>query len=99
MIKKLLGLAIVLIFIAMIGTVQAIPSNATFNSWYDITIGKDNGGAEYQNESPETTLVDMTGTGRNFVLMITRDYATESPSLAASAGLLSVEIYCTRTLA
>ena len=32
MIKKLLGLAIVLIFIAMIGTVQAIPSNATFNS-------------------------------------------------------------------
>ena len=63
------------------------------------TIEQANSGAEYQVETPETTLVDMGGTGRNFVLMITRDYATESPSLAASAGLLSVEIYPTRTLA
>lgn len=62
------------------------------------TIEQANGGAEFQNETSETTLVDMTGTGRNFVLMITRDYATESPSLAASAGLLSGEVYCTRTL-
>jgi len=63
------------------------------------TIEQANAGAEYQNESSETTLVDMGGTGRNFAIMITRDYATESPSLAASAGLLSLEIYPTRTLA
>ena len=63
------------------------------------TIEQANAGAEYQNESSETTLVDMGGTGRNFAIMITRDYATESPSLAASAGLLSFEIYPTRTLA
>lgn len=62
------------------------------------TITQTAGGAEVQNETPETTLADMGGTGRNFVLMITRDYGAGGDTLDAAAGLLSVEIYPTRTL-
>jgi len=62
------------------------------------TITQTAGGAEVQNETPETTLSDMSGTGRNFVLMITRDYGAGGDTLDAAAGLLSVEIYPTRTL-
>jgi len=62
------------------------------------TITQSNTGALFQNVTTETAAFTLAGTGRNFVLMLTRDYAAESPSLAAYARFLNLEIYNTRVL-
>ena len=62
------------------------------------TITQSNQGALYQNVTTETSAFTLAGTGRNFILMLTRDYGAESPSLAAYARFLNFEIYNTRTL-
>jgi hypothetical protein len=60
------------------------------------TIAQSNQGALYQNVSAETSAFSLNGSDRNFVLMLTRDHAGESPALAAEARFLSLEVYGVR---
>ena len=62
------------------------------------TITQTNQGALAQNVTTETSTFTLTGTGRNFVLMLTRT-SGGADTLAANARFLSMELYDTRTLA
>jgi hypothetical protein len=62
------------------------------------TITQANQGALAQNVTTETSTFTLTGTGRNFVLMLTRT-SGGSDTLAANARFVNMEIYDIRTLA